>query len=124
MTAADKNQIFGEQAKGANFKNRKTAPRQRITDPRELDNALKLNAVRTERLQKVSEERKRLWDALNEYVRQQGAAITSPPYGTPVRLEITTKDSPLPGCCNNTAINRTMPEASPALYRPGSPRLT
>jgi hypothetical protein len=38
-----------------------------------------------------------LWDALNEYTRQQGAFITSPPYATPVRLEIITKDSPLPG---------------------------
>jgi hypothetical protein len=47
-------------------------------------------------LQKVTAERKRLWDALNEYTRQEGAFIVSPPYGTPVRLEIIDKDSTLP----------------------------
>ncbi len=100
------NSILGEVSRADNFKNRmKSPPRKRIVDQRELDAALKVTAARSERIAKVSEERRRLWDALNEYVRQQGAAITSTPYGTPVRLEIITENSPLPGLLQQHGYN-------------------
>ncbi len=43
----------------------------------------------------ISEERKRLWTSLNEFISQHGGRVTSTPFSSPVRLEIGT-DSTLP----------------------------
>ena len=40
-------------------------------------------------------ERRNLWNALNEYIHQQGGAVTSLPPRWPVRVEVT-RDSSLP----------------------------
>ncbi len=37
---------------------------------------------------RMSERRCNLWNALNRYVREQGGAIVSIPYWSPVRIEI------------------------------------
>ena len=42
---------------------------------------------RTEPIRKVSEQRRRLWSALNDYIRGQGGWVTSPPFGRFVRIE-------------------------------------
>ena len=44
-------------------------------------------AERTEPIRKVSEQRRRLWSALNDYIRGQGGWVTSPPFGRFVRIE-------------------------------------
>jgi hypothetical protein len=43
----------------------------------------------------ITSERRALWDALHEFVRQNGGAISSVKYASPIRLEVPT-DSPLP----------------------------
>ncbi len=43
----------------------------------------------------TSEERKKLWTALNELINQHGGRITSTPFSSPVRVEVGT-DSTLP----------------------------
>ena len=37
---------------------------------------------------KISEERRRLWDALNKYIGAHGGFLVSPPYASPLRLEL------------------------------------
>src|SRR5262245_60825912 len=44
---------------------------------------------------KITERQRDLWDALHEYIRQQGGTVTSPPYASPVRI-IVGKGSSLP----------------------------
>ncbi len=66
---------------------------QRITDARTLDKAIKLSAMRAERIQKVSAERKRLWTALNEFIGLQGGFVISHPFASPLRVEIPTESS-------------------------------
>jgi hypothetical protein len=46
-------------------------------------------------VKKVSEERRRLWNALNEYIAQHGGSVTSAPLLSPLRVEIRA-DSALP----------------------------
>jgi hypothetical protein len=43
----------------------------------------------------ITQKQRDLWDALNSYVMERGAAIVSAKYANPVRLEIPV-DSPLP----------------------------
>ena len=38
---------------------------------------------------KISEERRRLWGALNAYIGRRGGWVTSPMYVSPLRIEIT-----------------------------------
>jgi hypothetical protein len=45
-------------------------------------------AERTETTPKVTEKRRRLWRALNEFIRSQGGWVTSPPSGRFVRIEV------------------------------------
>ncbi|MGB8745469.1 MAG: hypothetical protein WCD54_05805 [Pseudolabrys sp.] len=54
-----------------------------------------INPERTEPIPKVSEQRRRLWSALNDYIRGQGGWVTSPPFGRFVRVEVE-QGSPLP----------------------------
>jgi hypothetical protein len=42
---------------------------------------------KSEPQQPVSEKRRRLWTALNDYIRGQGGWVTSPPFGRFVRIE-------------------------------------
>jgi len=44
---------------------------------------------------KISQQRRGLWDALNDFLRQNGAAIVSVKYANPVRIEMA-PDSELP----------------------------
>ncbi len=94
-TTKPPNSIFSEAPKANNFQKRKPQ-RKRITDAKELEAEIKLSATRQQRLQKITEEKRKLWTALNDYIRAEGSFIVSPPYATPVRLEITNKDSALP----------------------------
>jgi len=50
---------------------------------------------RREPVETVSEARKRLWDAINEYCRQNGGAVVSVPGQRVMRIHCS-KDSPLP----------------------------
>jgi hypothetical protein len=44
---------------------------------------------------KISQQRRNLWDALNEFIRKDGGAIVSVKYTSPIRIEAAT-DSELP----------------------------
>jgi hypothetical protein len=44
---------------------------------------------------KVSQQRRSLWDALNEFIRKDGGAVVSVKYTSPIRIEAAT-DSELP----------------------------
>jgi hypothetical protein len=44
---------------------------------------------------KISEQRRELWQALNDFVMERGGAIVSPKFHFPIRLEVT-PDSELP----------------------------
>ena len=44
-------------------------------------------AERTEPIRKVSEKRRRLWSALNDFIHAGGGWVTSPPFGRFVRIE-------------------------------------
>jgi hypothetical protein len=46
-------------------------------------------------MRNIGEERRRLWDALNQFIHQQGAAVVSMPNRWPVRVEVT-RESSLP----------------------------
>ena len=47
-------------------------------------------------MRNIGEERRRLWNALSEYIHQQGvAAVTTLPNRWPLRVEVT-RDSSLP----------------------------
>jgi hypothetical protein len=55
----------------------------------------RLNPEFTDRVPKVSEKRRLLWDALHEFCREQGAWVTSIPHTKELRVECR-KDSSLP----------------------------
>lgn len=54
-----------------------------------------VNQPREENAAKISEQRRELWQALNQFVMERGGAIVSPMFAFPVRLEVAT-DSGLP----------------------------
>ncbi len=39
-------------------------------------------------VKKISEEQRRLWSALNEYIRQHGGFVVSLPFASPMRVEV------------------------------------
>jgi hypothetical protein len=53
----------------------KWCPLKRVTDKKAVDKEIKLSVMKAERVQKISQERRRLWDALNKYISGQGAFI-------------------------------------------------
>jgi hypothetical protein len=53
------------------------------------------NAPRGETPAKVSEQHRRLWQALNNFVTERGGAVVSPMFAFPIRLEVA-PDSELP----------------------------
>ncbi len=46
-------------------------------------------------IKKITQERRRLWNALNKYITDQGGFVVSPPFASPLRIEIM-PGSPLP----------------------------
>jgi hypothetical protein len=73
----------------------KPPPQRQAKTGRDLDKQLKLSKLREERLKTVSGERRRLWEALADYIRLHGGFVTSHPYASPIRIEAP-YDSSLP----------------------------
>jgi hypothetical protein len=45
-------------------------------------------AERTEPIRKVSEQRRRLWNALRDFIHSQGGWVISPPFGRLLRIQV------------------------------------
>jgi hypothetical protein len=69
----------------------------------------------------ISQRQRDLWDALNQYVTERGAAITSVRYANPLRLEVL-PDSPLPAKLRELGYDPVYCEQTTRLGAPVSTR--